>query len=107
MRMLTVMLMIMMMMMMMMMMMKIISHAFLRGSVLSVQNGCLFYVAERIRRALIAPRASGASPHLHVSLTNSTRVQLTHGSAWAPAGGAVTKKESTKTHTDGRLMLLM
>lgn len=51
----------------MMMKMKIISHAFLWDSVLSVQSGCLLYVAERIRRVLSAPTVSGASLHLHVS----------------------------------------
>lgn len=37
----------------MMMMMMMILHAFLWGSVLSVQNGCLLYVAERTRGALV------------------------------------------------------
>lgn len=38
--------------------MKMISHAFLWGSVLSVQNGCLLYVAER--------------KHMHVTLESES-----------------------------------
>lgn len=70
-------------------MMVMMWHAFLWGSVLSVQSGCLLDITEWRWGALAEHRQQES-------------LLLQRGEA--PAGGAVT---DSNTHTDGRLMLLM